>query len=86
VHYKYTVREWRQNVLQNLLPFGNNLKRLLHLSLSLLTDGLQKVLLSRDKGREREMERDFHRQSLERRGRFCGAGRVKIVERELVHA
>jgi len=58
VHYKYTVREWRQNVLQNLLPFGSSLNnRLLHLSLSLLTAGLQKVLLSRDKEREREIER-----------------------------
>ena len=65
--------------------FGSSLnKRLLHLSLSLLTAGLQKVLLSRDKEREREIERDFHRQSLERRGRFCSAGRVKIVERKLV--
>jgi len=86
VLYKYTVREWRQNVLQNLLPFGNNLKKclFLHLSLSLLTDGLQKVLLSRN--RQRETKRDLHRQSLERRGRFCGA--VKIIDRELasVHA
>jgi len=37
LYSKYTVREWRQNVLQNLLPFDKNpKKRLLQLSLSLL--------------------------------------------------
>jgi len=87
LYSKCTVREWRQNVSQNLLPFDKNpKKRLLQLSLSLLTDRLQKVLLSRD--REKEKERYLHRQSLEMLGRFCGAGMVKIVEKELtsVHA
>jgi len=65
VHYKYTVREWRQNVLQNLLPFGNNLKRRLeHLPLSLLTDRAAKSAVVKRQERERERERDFHRQSL----------------------
>jgi len=59
VHYKYTVREWRQNVLQNLLPFGNNLKkRLLHLSLSLLTDGLRKCCCQETREREKERDRE----------------------------
>jgi len=54
--YKYLVREWRQNVLQNRLPFGNNLKkRLLHLSLLLLTDRLQKrAVVKRQTERERK--------------------------------
>jgi len=87
VYSKYTVREWKQNVLQNLLPFVKNpKKRLLQLSLSLLRGRLQKVLFSRD--REKAKERYLHRQSLERLGRFCGTGMVKIVEIELtsVHA
>jgi len=89
LYSKYTVREWRQNVLQNLLPFNKNPKnRLLQLSLSLLTDSRQKVLLSRDREKEKEKERYLHRQSLERLGCFCGTGMVKTVERELtsVHA
>jgi len=89
LYSKYTVREWRQNVLQNLLPFNKNPKnRLLQLSLSLLTDRLQKVLMSRDSEKEKAKGRYLHRQSLKRLCRFCGTGMVKIVERELtsVHA
>jgi len=58
LYSKYAVREWRQNVLQNLLPFYKNPKnRLLQLSLSLLTDRLQKVLLSRDSEKEKEKKK-----------------------------
>jgi len=57
VLYKYTVREWRQNVLQNLLPFGNNLKKGLFPSFSFTSHRRAAKSAVVKKQTEREKER-----------------------------